>query len=32
MTVLLLVATFFIGWFLWIAGEYHLHRFAMHHM
>lgn len=32
MTVLVLILTFIAGWFLWVAGEYHLHRFAMHHL
>ena len=32
MTALVPIIAFFTGWFLWIAGEYHLHRFAMHHL
>ena len=32
MIVLLLAVAFAAGWFVWTAGEYHLHRFAMHHM
>jgi sterol desaturase/sphingolipid hydroxylase (fatty acid hydroxylase superfamily) len=32
MTALAWIIALFAGWFLWIAGEYHLHRFAMHHL
>lgn len=32
MTILVVVTAAAAGWFAWTAGEYHLHRFAMHHL